>query len=67
LIDIARETLRLETEFNKRAGFTEAEDELPSFFADEPLPPTNRTARMFAREVNVYMKEFSADKTLVIT
>jgi len=67
LIDIAREALRLETEFNKRAGFTEAEDELPGFFADEPLPPTNRTARMFAHEVNVYMKEFSADKALVIT
>ena len=67
LIDIARETLRLEAEFNRRAGFTEAMDELPAFFADEPLPPTNRSARLFAREVNAYMKAFSADPALVIT
>jgi len=67
LIDIGRETLRLEAEFNRRAGFGEADDELPAFFADEPLPPTNRTARMFAKEINLYMQEFSADKALVIT
>jgi len=61
MIEIARESLRLEQEFNRRAGFTEAENELPEFFIDEPLPPTNRTARMFAHEVDAYMQEFSND------
>lgn len=67
LVDIARETLRLEADFNARAGFSEADDELPSFFADEPLPPTNRTARMFAAEVNAHMRDLHADKGWVAT
>ncbi len=61
LVDIARETLRLEATFNRAAGFTEVEDELPGFFASEPLAPTNRTARLFASEVNGYLNAFSAD------
>jgi len=67
LIDIARETLRLEARFNTAAGFTQKEDELPQFFANEPLPPTNRTARMFAAEVNGFLKEFSEDAEFVVT
>ena len=61
LVDIARETLRLEAKFNRAAGFTEAEDALPAFFSNEPLAPTNRTARLVAAEVNGYLNEFSAD------
>ena len=49
---LGRETLRLEAEFNRRAGFTEADDELPAFFYDEPLPPTNRVARFHAADVH---------------
>ena len=48
---IGRETLRLERAFNLAAGFTEAEDELPAFFYDEPLAPSNRTARFRGSEV----------------
>ncbi|MFT6695781.1 MAG: aldehyde:ferredoxin oxidoreductase, partial [Paracoccaceae bacterium] len=51
LIDMARDTLRQELEFNLAAGFTETEDELPVFFTDEPLPPTNKSARLVAAEV----------------
>ncbi len=50
--EIGRETLRLEHEFNRAAGFTEADDELPEFFYNEPLPPSNRVARFHADEVN---------------
>jgi aldehyde:ferredoxin oxidoreductase len=57
LVEIARETLRMEAKFNAAAGFTDAEDELPAFFLNEELPPTNRTARLFAKEVNGYMQE----------
>jgi aldehyde:ferredoxin oxidoreductase len=35
------ETLRLEREFNKAAGFTTADDRLPEWMTIEPLAPTN--------------------------
>ena len=49
---LGRETLRLEAEFNRRAGFTEQDDELPEFFYDEPLAPTNHVARFHANDVH---------------
>jgi len=49
---LGREALRLEYEFNRRAGFTEQDDELPSFFYSEPLPPTNHVARFHAADVH---------------
>jgi aldehyde:ferredoxin oxidoreductase len=50
--ELGRETLRLEKEFNERAGFTERDDELPAFFYQEALPPTNRVARFHAADVH---------------
>jgi aldehyde:ferredoxin oxidoreductase len=52
VLDIGHAVLKLEHEFNKQAGFTEADDELPSFFINEPLPPFNATARLHSAEVN---------------
>ena len=49
---LGRETLRLEWEFNRRAGFTERDDELPEFFYQEALPPTNHVARFHASDVH---------------
>ncbi len=49
---LGRETLRLEHEFNRRAGFTAQDDELPAFFYSESLPPTNRVARFHGPEVH---------------
>ena len=49
---LGRETLRLEWEFNRRAGFTERDDELPTFFYQEPLPPTNHVARFHGADVH---------------
>ena len=49
---LGRETLRLEHEFNRQAGFTERDDELPAFFYTEPVPPTNRVARFHAGDVH---------------
>ena len=37
---LGRETLELEREFNRRAGFTAAHDRLPEWLTREPLPPT---------------------------
>ncbi len=49
--ELGRETLRLEREFNRRAGFTVADDELPAFFYEEALPPSHQTARFHAEDV----------------
>jgi aldehyde:ferredoxin oxidoreductase len=57
ILNKGRETLRLEHEFNIAAGFTEADDELPAFFHEEPLPPTGKTARLHSTEVNMHMRE----------
>ena len=48
---LGREVLRLEHEFNRRAGFTTQDDELPAFFYKEPVPPTDHTARFHASDV----------------
>ena len=37
---LGRQTLELEREFNRRAGFTAADDRLPEWMTREPLPPT---------------------------
>jgi len=36
---LGRQTLSLEREFNRRAGFTQAHDRLPEYMTREPLPP----------------------------
>lgn len=38
---LGRESLRLEREFNRRAGFSVADDRLPEWMTREPLPPHN--------------------------
>lgn len=49
--NIGRDTLLMEHAFNVEAGFTENDDKLPGFFYDEPLPPNDKVARLFAGEV----------------
>lgn len=55
--NIGVETLRYENDFNTAAGFGESDDELPDFFHEEALPPTQRKARLQAREVNQYIND----------
>jgi len=49
---LGRETLKLEHEFNKAAGFQAEDDELPQFFHDEPLVPTGKVARFRGHEIH---------------
>ncbi len=51
-LKMGEETLKLEAEFNRQAGFSVEDDELPAFFYNEPLPPTNRVARFHAEDVH---------------
>ena len=57
---LGRETLRMEWEFNKAAGFTEKDDELPEFFYREALAPSGKTARHHSAEVNRSLRELLA-------
>jgi aldehyde:ferredoxin oxidoreductase len=57
---LGRETLQMEWDFNKQAGFTEADDELPEFFYDEALDPSGKKARHHATEVNQHMRDLMA-------
>ncbi len=56
--ELGRETLRLEAEFNRQAGFSEADDELPEFFYEEALSPSNQVARFHAAEVNASVRRW---------
>ena len=57
---LGRDALRLEYEFNRRAGFTAKDDELPEFFYTEPLPPTNLVARFHGADVHGMYEQLSA-------
>jgi aldehyde:ferredoxin oxidoreductase len=57
---LGRETLRLEYEFNRQAGFTEQDDELPAFFYNEALPPTNHVARFHGADVHTMYERLPA-------
>ena len=54
---LGREALQMKWEFNRRAGFTEADDELPAFFYAEALAPSNKTQRHRSAEVNQHLRE----------
>ena len=62
LTELGRETLEAEWEFNRQAGFTDEDDELPDFFYDEALEPSGNTQRHRAAEVNKHMRELLAGK-----
>ncbi len=62
--EIGRECLLLEREFNLAAGFTEEDDELPDFFYDEPLPPSQQAARFHAEDVHEIYDELDEVGTL---
>lgn len=44
--------LALERDFNRAAGFGPDDDELPGFFYNENLPPTDRVARIHGADVH---------------
>ncbi|MFH1604774.1 MAG: aldehyde ferredoxin oxidoreductase C-terminal domain-containing protein [Pseudomonadota bacterium] len=60
MMTLGMEALKMEWEFNKAAGFTEKDDELPEFFYKEALAPTDKTARHHSAEVNRHLRELLA-------
>jgi aldehyde:ferredoxin oxidoreductase len=57
MVQLGKDTLKLEAEFNRAAGFTEDDDELPDFFYHEPLEPTRKVARFHSSEVNASLNK----------
>jgi len=41
LSELGKETIELELEFNRKAGFTKVDDRIPEWMTREPLPPHN--------------------------
>jgi aldehyde:ferredoxin oxidoreductase len=37
---LGKETIKLEREFNRRAGFTKEDDRLPKWMTEQPIPET---------------------------
>jgi aldehyde:ferredoxin oxidoreductase len=54
---LGREALVMEWQFNKDAGFTEEDDELPEFFFTDALAPTGAVARYRSAEVNASFRK----------
>jgi aldehyde:ferredoxin oxidoreductase len=59
---IGTETLKMEHAFNLAAGFSSADDELPKFFYDEPLAPSDRVARFHGSDCDGFYDRLSADR-----
>ena len=57
MTELGSEVLRMEWQFNREAGFTDADDELPSFFYDEALQPSDKTQRHRSADVNSALSE----------
>ncbi len=50
LNELGKQTLKLEQTFNEAAGFDTGDDELPQFFYDEAVAPTDKQARFHAED-----------------
>jgi len=52
VLKIGENTLKLEKEFNRRAGFTEIDDRLPDYFKKEKLLPFNTVFDISNEEID---------------
>ena len=53
---IGREALEMEWRFNKDAGFTDQDDEMPDFFFGEALAPSGKKQRHKSADVNKHLR-----------
>lgn len=52
LLELSKETIRMERRFNQLAGFSPVQDRLPEFFYEEPCPDTNSVFDVPQEEVD---------------
>jgi aldehyde:ferredoxin oxidoreductase len=58
---LGEETLKLEVAFNRAAGFTAADDRLPEWITEEPLPPHNTVFDVSAADLDGVHAEADKD------
>ncbi|MHA1412509.1 MAG: aldehyde ferredoxin oxidoreductase C-terminal domain-containing protein [Promethearchaeota archaeon] len=56
VIDLGKQILKNEIEFNEKAGITQDQNDVPEFFKKEPLPPTNLTFTFKKEELRNFWK-----------
>ena len=54
VINLGKSILKTERGFNQAAGFTNADDRLPEFFYNEPLPPHNVVVDFSGEEIDSF-------------
>jgi len=52
VVELGKKVLSAERDFNKRAGFTAADDRLPRFFYTDPIEPHNQTFSVSDEELD---------------
>ncbi len=57
-INIGKQVLQIEVEFNRKAGFTKEHDRLPKMFYEEPLPPHNKVVVISDEEMDTVFNFF---------
>ena len=55
-MEIGKEALEMEWQFNKEAGFDDDDDEMPDFFFNEALEPSGKTQRHTQITVNKHLR-----------
>jgi len=61
MVRLGKQVLRVEHQFNLKAGLTAADDRLPSFFCKEPLPPHNKTFLVADEELDRFFDVLDAE------
>ena len=54
LREMGRTSLKMEREFNLKAGFSHVHDDLPEFLREEPLPPHNTVFDVPKEEMDTF-------------
>ena len=57
-INIGKQVLQIEVEFNRKAGFKKEQDRLPKMFYEEPLPPHNKVVVVSDEEMDTVFDFF---------
>ncbi|MHA1280870.1 MAG: aldehyde ferredoxin oxidoreductase C-terminal domain-containing protein [Promethearchaeota archaeon] len=60
VINISKNMLRNELEFNEKAGITNDDNDVPEFFRNEPCPPTNLTYTFPKEDLKNFWKRLDA-------
>jgi len=57
LKELGRESILMEREFNRAAGFSELDDRIPEWMTQEPLPPTGAVFDVPKQELDAIFDE----------